>query len=239
MILSSCGNGSNGSAEAQTSSYQFSNFEELALDPCQIIHEDLVLEFFDVDPSNIQQDSYVIGGSTISHYSYCNYEWSKPNADEINRANRERMMAAMNDPDISVTDAAMQTISPVYRIGIASLRLFDNEEQAFNRFTMSHQMPTDEAMDEFRAELDQQLTDEEVSEDSRELAGVLSEGIASAIKFTSVDGVGDLAVWDHLDKRLVVLAGRYQFGVNLDYYVTPEENIELARSIALRLMEQF
>lgn len=239
IIVSACGNGSGGSAEAQTSTYQFTNFEELALDPCLMISEDLVLEFFDVDRTLLQQESRLGGDSEISRYSYCIYNWSKPNADEINKANQERMMAAIFDSDISVTEAAMQAVSPSYQVGVASLHLFDDEEQAVNLFTMNHQIPTEEAMEEFRVELDQQLTDEEVADDSREIAGDLSEGIASKIKFTSVEEIGDLAVWDHLDKRLVVLAGRYQFGVTLDYYESPEENIELAKRIAARLMEQF
>jgi len=67
--------------------------------------------------------------------------------------------------------------------------------------------------------------------------GLLSKTM-DKIKYTEVNGVGDLATWESNDRTLFVLVGNWQFTVSIDLSNDEEDNKNKAIALAKKILEQ-
>lgn len=75
--------------QAEQSTGEAENVER-STDPCEILSDDFITGFFDVEADSLSRTP-----SKYSPHPLCSVSWRKPNADEIEKQNEENMMAYM------------------------------------------------------------------------------------------------------------------------------------------------
>jgi len=77
-----------------------------------------------------------------------------------------------------------------------------------------------------------------LSENSKKTGKKLTGGIASSLKFTKVDGIGDQAFYDHLDKSLDVRFGTIAFSLTISTEEGLEKDIEVPKKLVKEVWDK-
>lgn len=233
FFFTSCNN--EGGNENSNSSAKYSKTIDLPLNTCDYINEETVLSRFDVKREELEfKDD---NNEKSSSYSKCGYLWKKTNYEELSAKRREMLMAyAMkgvkkNNIEVKMSDV-MKLESPSNMLKVGHFKEYDNEKSAVSRFDNSHQVPTKKDIKKLHDEIDKQGSESGLDEKSKDMGKKLTSGIGGSLKFTEVNGIGDKAYFDHLDKSLDVRFGKYSFSVFIDTENDFDTNIEMAKEIA-------
>jgi len=216
-----------------------SKFEELAVEPCNLLTEDMVVSRFSVNKEALELSKYASSKGKISWTAYCTYSWKKPNFEEIQKRTQEKMMEAMKSGDTkNAMSVAMDIEKANFEAGITNLKVYDDAEKALKLFNQSHTVPEQKEVDQLNKAIDEE-TNPELTEEGKEVGKDMVGGIASNLKFEQVEGIGTLAYWDHLGGKLDVLFGTIQIGIIMHISENHDENVAAAKALAEEIMKQF
>lgn len=216
-------------------------FQEMAVEPCNLLTEQMVVEHFKVTAEELENDSYSPKKDKISSYDICKYLWKKPNYDEIDKRNQEIIMSSMMESAKTGNtkgsiDAAMKMEKSKFFVGLTNIDTYDDQTKAQKRFELLHKIPEKKDMEKLNEEIDKQ---DSLSDQGKDMGKDIAGGIASNMKFEKVEGIGDMAYWDFMSDRLDILYGNLQIGIVIHVSEIHEENIEAGKKIATAVMGQF
>lgn len=243
FIFSSCNTEGDSSSDKATSS-SFSKNIDLDQDICKLITKEMVVSYFDVQKEELELKDDI--NKSNNAYSSCGYAWKKENYEELKEKRTDMMMAyAMkgvkknddNTKEVTMSDI-MKLDSPLSLIKIEKLKKYEELDKAVRSFENSHKVPTKKDMKKLHKEIDKKGDQEGLDEKSKDMGKKLTGGIASNLKFTKVDGIGDQAFFDHLDKSLDVRFGLYTFSLIIDTELSLETNIDIAKKIAQEVWDK-
>ena len=245
FCLSSCGgDGNSGTDVNGKSSSKFSKRIDLPINTCDFITKEMVLSHFDVKTGEL--DLKDNNDKKSSTYSRCGYQWKKSNYEEIQKKKFEiirnyssagKKADGGNEKKAGLSDL-MNLESPNSKLLIGDFKDFENNEEASKAFKRSHHVPSKEDVKKLHKEIDKKGEEEGLDEESKELGKNLTGSIASNLKFTEINGVGDEAYYDHLDKSLDVRFGTLTFSVYIDSENDFKTNMEIAKKIAKEVWEK-
>lgn len=214
-------------------------FQEMAVEPCNLFTEELVTSSFDVKAEELELEKHSSKKGKISQYSFCRYLWKKPNYDEILKRITEKMIEAAKVGDSKNSmDVAINLEKSKFIVGVANLKVYDDKEEAIDRFKMGHKIPEKKDLEQLNKTIDEKaegVLKEEEKETGKDIAG----GIASNMKFEKVEGIGDMAYWDYMSDRLDILYGTIQIGIIMHISEDHEENIAAAKKFSDDIMNGF
>lgn len=206
---------------------------------CGLISVDMIISHFDVQRIDLDLED---------DYSKCGYSWKKPNFDELRErqintvfeyAKKESRMSSDNEGDSSSTlSDAIKTESPYNTIQVGNFKKYQSLQDAVDRFTMFHRVPTDEEVNRLHEEMKKQIDKENKNIGTLKAENNFTIGISRKLKFKTIDGVGDQAFYDYLDRSLDVRYGLISFKVYLDSEKDLETNIEIAKELADAIWEK-
>lgn len=245
FMFSSCSdeNGKNstdsGNTKESIAQIDSDKFQEMALEPCTLLSLEMVVEKFKVSAEDIEKKDHVSKNGKLSAYSYCKYLWKKPNFEEIQERIVTKMIEAAKKRDTKNSiQTAMNMETPYFEVGVSNFKVYDSKEKATKYFSDANKVPEKKDLEKLNKAIDT-VSDEKLSKEDKEMGNDLVGGIASKMKFEKVEGVGDLAFWDYLDKRLNVLYGNVQIGFHVYISDDKDENIKLAKELANEIMKDF
>lgn len=215
-------------------SIQLNNFDKYADAPCDLLTQEFIQNYFSPGDEEMEQVNEV--NPDYKNRNYCGYTWRRENFQEINERNAALRTEAMKDPG-TMMKTLLSMESTVHKIGIGSFIIYENEMIAAEWFQNSHTAPSQQELQSFEERIGTEAQQQDLSEDDTQMAGDLGSGIGSAIKFEDVQGVGTMASWDFLDKKLSVLVGSYSFGIFIEHDDDYKRDIEKAKEIALNVIE--
>lgn len=223
------------------SEINISEFKELAVEPCNLLTEEMITSRFEVGSEELENDNDFSKKGKLSPYSVCKYSWKKPNFEEIQERNLEKLMeSSKKSMETGDTKGSMNTAmnleKPKFFVGLTNIKIFENEEKAKKRFELLHQVPEKKDMEKLNQEIDKQDT---LSDQSKEVGKNIAGGIASNMKFEKVEGVGTAAYWDFMSNKLDILYGTIQIGVVVHVSENHDQNVDAAKEIANEIMGQF
>lgn len=245
-ILFACGDESDKSqsnqdqTEQQNKSVQIkaSEFEKLAVNPCNLIDEALVTKHFDVSTENLEKDEFV--RDKLSWMDHCTYKWKKEDFDAISQRNQKKLMAAIKSGNTKNAVKAGMDVEKTHNfVGVTNLKLYDDAEKARKYFENSHKVPSKEDLEKLDEEFKKQSDKKGLSEKQEEVGKDLGEGIAKNLKFQKIDNLGDIAYWDDLGSKVDVLVGKVQIGVKIHTGKGIENDIEIGTKIAQEILSKF
>ncbi|HLV41222.1 MAG TPA: hypothetical protein VKY37_02995 [Brumimicrobium sp.] len=214
----------------------------MPLHPCEHISREMLVNLFDVEESELELNEDFLDPE--SYYAKCGYRWKKPNFEELEEKHRNAMMDYMmkgvskkEGAKTSLSDV-MKLESPYGSVSIGHFKQYDKMKSAVNQFTQLHRVPTKDDMAHLNKEIDKEFDEKKLDENSKKLGKELSGGIASNMKFTEIDGIGDQAFFDHLDKSLDVRFGTFSFKVYIDSSQDFDSNVEIAKKIAQEVWDK-
>lgn len=237
-LLFSCGSKENTAVdkEGNTVISIFSKKIDLPLNPCDYISREMVMAHFDVAESKLELDEDFT--DPTSAYAKCGFKWKKSNYDELSKIHQDAMMNYMmhgiekkEGPKPKLSDLT-RLESPYGTILVGNFKQYDDMQKALNGFSQSHHVPTKEEMAALNKEIDKQFAEKGMDDNAKKIGKSLTGGIAGGLKFTKIDGIGDQAFFDHLNRSLDVRFGTFTFKVYFDSELSFEENIEIAKKIA-------
>jgi hypothetical protein len=89
-------------------------------------------------------------------------------------------------------------------------------------------------MEELQELYDKEVAEKANSEDSEKVI----TAIGLDYEYLRIEKIGDAAVWEHKVNDLKVLLGDYQFTLNVDLNEGNENDLEIAKLIAVAIMEK-
>jgi hypothetical protein len=224
---------------SESTAVNTSKFEELAVEPCNLLTEDMVASRFSVNKEELDLSKYASSKGKVSWSAYCTYSWKKPNFDEIAKRTQEKMMDAMKSGNTqNAMSVAMDLERAKFEVGVTNLQIYDNAENAKNSFNQSHTVPEKKDVEKLNEAIDAE-TNEALTEQGKEIGKDMVGGIAANLKFDKIDGIGTLAYWDHLGGKLDVLYGTIQIGIIMHISEDHDENVAAAKALAQEIMKQF
>lgn len=230
-------NNTNDTSEAVTANT--SKFEELAVEPCNLLTEEMVTSRYGVKAENLELNNYTSSKGKVSWTAYCTYSWKKPNFDEIQKKMQEKMMEAMKRGDTkNAMSVAMDSEKANFEVGVTNLQIYEDAEKAIKLFNQSHTVPEKKDVEKLNEAIDAE-TNEALTEQGKETGKGMVGGIAANLKFDKVEGIGEIAYWDHLGGKLDVLVGTVQIGIIMHISEDHEENVAAAKALAQEIMKQF
>lgn len=123
------------------------------------------------------------------------------------------------------------------KIGIGSLSFYaDRIKDPLAYFKNAHRTPTVEEKAEMQKRMKEKMEEKGLTTSQKETGTNLTVSLSDQISFTTIGGLGDAAVWDHMDNSLVILAGRAKFKVYVEISGNVEENQGLAIKLAKRIL---
>lgn len=117
------------------------------------------------------------------------------------------------------------------QIGVGSLDFYD-DEFPIKEFEAIHHTMTEEDMANARKAINKELGKVTDNEQTKKTGKKVGKSIMSKIKFDTIEGVGDAAVWDYFDGCLTVLKGRAVFSITVDVSDDHAVDLELAKKLA-------
>jgi hypothetical protein len=216
-----------------------SKFEELAVDPCNLLTEEMVTTRFGVDADELKLNKYASNKGKISWTANCTYSWKKPDFEAISQRNTDKMIAAMTSGDTkNAMNVATSMEKDSYSAGVTNLKVYDDAEKALKLFNQSHTVPEQKDLDQLNKAIDEE-TNPALTEEGKEVGKDVVGGIASNLKFDQVDGIGTIAYWDHLGGKLDVLFGTIQIGIIMHISDNHDENVAAAKALAEEIIGRF
>lgn len=239
FFFTSCAN--EGGENDGSSSVNTSKTIDLPINTCDYITKEMVLSRFDVKSEDLELKDD--NNEKSSSYSQCGYIWKKANYDELLAIRTDMMMAyAMKGVNKNTEEVKMSDIikleSPNNMLKIGHFKTYDDVKSAVTRFDNSHRVPTKKDMEKLHQEIDKSGEEHGLDEKSKKMGKKLTSGIGSSLKFTEVDGIGDKAYFDHLDKSLDVRFGKHTFSVFIDTENDFDTNIKMAKEIAQEVWDK-
>lgn len=116
---------------------------------------------------------------------------------------------------------------------IKKINLYESKTPV-ERFYAKYHTRTKEELEELQALYDSEVTDKANSEDAEKV----SSAIGLDYKYLRIEGIGDAAVWEPESNDLKVLLEDYQFNLNVDLNEGNENDLEIAKLIALAILEK-
>lgn len=211
---------------------QFTKEVILPDDPCKLITVDMVTAYF-----NVQQ----LGLDFEDNYSKCGYSWKKSNFEELrelqinaifNYAKKESESTSTEDNSNEMLSDAIEIVSPYNTVQVGNFIRYKSLQDAIDRFTLLHKVPTKEEMDRLRREMKKQVSKENLKEEALDIDIYSALKLSKNLKFKKIDGVGDQAYYDFFDKSLDVRYGIISFKLYIDSEKELETNIEIAKELA-------
>lgn len=232
FLFSACTNGNDSSKESSTKSGKQAvksgqcilSYQEHLGD---LLTQDLISKHFpEIDFANSE---VIDDGSSISpKYAIYGYSWEAPGG-------ATRQMKA-GSTTINV---------PVYysitfgKIAPYVIKDYEKEKDPINNFKNRYRTLTKEELAKAKEAINKQINkEEELTASQKEMASGLGGGIASRIKFEPVEGVGDAAVWDFMDKGMKVLVGSTVFFVSAKVSEDVATNQAITKALAKDLIQQ-
>jgi hypothetical protein len=206
---------------------------------------DASIKFEEYDALNNKQDrnkpkpAYSFGTPLSSMPNTVKFVFPKPNRDEVEKRNNERMSKA------SATNLR-EMLSAAESLDIeAYLSFFDEAPSAAlakGRFDEAGRMLSGGSKGMSDEEVEKKIDEERKKGKSEEMLKVMRPMLKNATKSEgnpseTVEGLGDAAEWNAKNRLLRVLRGKQLFSITVDY--KPEENktkaIELAREVLKKM----
>lgn len=230
-----------GDSSEKKEAINLSKFEEVAVEPCNLLTQEMITNEFDVTADELEEENYVGKNDKISSYDICKYSWKKPNYEEINKRNQIKIMESMTQSmktgeTKGTVKMAMSMEEPNFFVGVTNLDTYETEEKAKKRFELLHQVPGKEDIEKLNQEINKQDT---LTEDNKEMGKDIAGGIVANMKFEQVNGIGTEAYWDFMDNQLDILYGAVQIGIVIHISEDHDENVKAAKKIANKVMTQF
>lgn len=224
---------------SETKTVNTSKFEELAVEPCNLLTEDMVSSRFSVNKEDLDLSKYASSKGKISWTAYCTYSWKKPNFEEIQKRTQEKMMEAMKSGDTkNAMSVAMDIEKANFEVGVTNLKIYDDAEKALKLFNQSHTVPEKKDVEKLNEAIDAK-SDEVLTDEGKGIGKDIVGGIAANLKFDQVDGIGTIAYWDYMGNKLDVLFGTIQIGIIMHISENHDENVAAAKALAQEIMTQF
>lgn len=244
LLLISCDAKENTAVDkfGNTVKSSFSKKITLPLNPCDYITRSMIMAHLDVDEASLELDEDYL--EPESAYAKCGYKWKKSDYDELSKIHQDVMMEHMmhkiqknKGPQPKMSDIT-KLESPFGTVKVGNFKQYKNLQQALDRFTQAHTVPSKEDMATLNKEIDKKLKEEGFTESSQKAGKELVGGIAGGLKFTKIDGIADQAYFDHLDRSLDVRYGTFAFKVVIDTELSFDENIAIAKKIAQEVWDK-
>lgn len=234
FLISCGGDASSASSEGKSGAVKARNVS-IPDDICGLVTKEMIFGWFDVDEAELEAE--VDLSSYSPEYSKCGYTWKKENYEELTEKYMEYMMAGVTGGKVDIAEAA-RLESPSNSILVGGFKKYESAESAKSSFKNLHRVPSKEDLEKLKQEFDKKAETENLNERQKEIGTELGGGIAAAMKFTPVSGVGEEAFYSELDKSLDVRYGAITFKVYVDTELGHEENIVIAKEIAGTVLEK-
>ncbi len=216
-----------------------SKFEELAVEPCNLLTEEMVTSGYGVTAESLKLSKYSSKKGKVSWTAYCTYSWKKSNFDEIQKRTQEKMLEAMKSGDTkNAMSVAMDIEKASFEVGITNLKIYDDAEKAMNGFIQSHTVPDSKDVTKLNEAIDAESSDK-LTKDGKEVGKEMVGGIAANLKFEKIEGIGTNAYWDYLGNKLDVLYETVQIGIIMHISENHKENVAAAKKLAEEIMSDF
>lgn len=119
------------------------------------------------------------------------------------------------------------------KIGIGCLSTYkDKIEDPLAYFKNAHRTPTKEELAEYQKMSREKMEEEGLTSSEQQIGKEITSPFLDKISFTSIDGIGDAAAWDHMDSALVILVGRAVFKLYVEVSGDDEGNQQIAQKLA-------
>jgi ribosomal protein S24E len=224
--------------KSENTSINTSKFEELAVDPCNLLTKEMLTARYDVSAEDLKLSNYSSSKGKVSWTAYCTYYWKKPNFEEIEKRIQDKMIQTMSSGDTKdMVNVSMNLEKSSFEVGVRNLKIYDDAEKALKLFNQSHTVPEKEDVGKVNEEIDNES--KALTEEGKELGKDMVGGIAANLKFDKIDGIGTIAYWDYLDNKLDVLYGTIQIGIVMHISEDHNENVEAAKALAQDIIKQF
>lgn len=152
-------------------------------------------------------------------YHSCMYQWDSERTSLTKVGSREIQVPKPN------------------KIGIGNLSFYgDRIKDPLAYFSNAHRTPTAEEKAEMQKRMKEKMKEKGLTTSQKETGTNLTVLLSDQISYTTIGGLGDAAVWDHMDNALVILAGRAKFKVYVEISGNMEENQGLAIKLAKRIL---
>lgn len=158
---------------------------------------------------------YKYSRSAPLDYQTCEYQWDSDRTYMMKVGAREVEVPRPN------------------KIGIGLLSTYgEKTKDPLAYFKNAYRTPTAEEIAEFQKMAKKKMDEEGMTAPEQQAGKDLTSTLADQISFTSIEGIGDAAAWDHMDSALVVLVGRTKFKVYVEVSADVEANQQLAKKLA-------
>lgn len=244
LILCACNSGKQSNKEGnkeEASTSQFSKSITLPDDPCKFITKEMVTSNYNVTADQLEETGNDMDG--YSQYETCTYSWKKKKYDSLqNKQIDMAMSAAMGSKKKGGKKASigdmMSVESPYNTLGVGKFRQYDDVKSAIFQFKNLHHIPSKEDMEKLKKEFDKEAAKKGLNEDQKKMGHGLSKGIHSNLKFSKVEGIGDEAYYDYLDKSLDVRFGKVTFSLIISTEDGYKKDIEVAKKLVKKVWSQ-
>lgn len=207
--------------------------KELPENLCGLITVEMITAKFDVQKLDLDLED---------DYSKCGYSWKKDDFEKLRNqqidavfeyAKQESGLTSEKENSTRLTKA-ISIESPYNTIQVGDFKKYKNLQEAVDQFTKYHQVPDKEEMNRLYNEMKKQIVKEntENSLNSDDIQEKLEFTSARTLDFKTIDGIGDQAFYDYLDKSLDVRYGIISFKIYLDSEKEFEAGIEIAKELA-------
>ncbi|PKR79745.1 hypothetical protein CW751_13550 [Brumimicrobium salinarum] len=211
----------------------------LPVNPCDYISRETVTSYFDVKSTDLELNEDFT--DPHSKYAKCGFKWKKNNFEELSKVHQDAMMSYMmksakkdQGPKPKLSDIT-KLESPYAKLMVGEFKAYEDFQKAVKRFDLLHKVPSKNDIEALNKSIDEELDKQDLKAETKKQGKSVVGGIAESLKFTKVEGVGDRAYYDHLDRALNVRFGIYTFSVGIDSDLSFDENIEIAKKVALNV----
>ncbi|HUO84350.1 MAG TPA: hypothetical protein VM534_04470 [Thermoanaerobaculia bacterium] len=205
---------------------------------CDLLTPTLLASHYSIDAAELQP-----GGS--QRENFCAYRWNKPDHAAILEENRKALINQVNERMEAMRRGETYQAPPARRaeneVTLSLPPSASTADQAARQFeTIQKRLSggmtvaiDEETRDEARR------TAEEATGGRRSATGDLPESVTFQADTVPVKGVGDRAFWAPSLHQLTVLSGTNVFHLGVQVADDPSANLEEARSLAPKIIEQF
>ncbi len=148
-------------------------------------------------------------------YHICQYEWQSDRSYMMKVGQQEIVVPRPN------------------KIGVGFLRTYNESiKDPLVYFNNAHRTPTKEEMAEYEKMAKKQMDKKGLTEGEQKIGKEITTPFLEKISFTTIDGLGDAAAWDHMESALAILVGRIEFKIFVEISEDVNQNQELAIKLA-------
>jgi hypothetical protein len=125
------------------------------------------------------------------------------------------------------------------QIGLKWVKIIDfynPQKPPIEVFNHLYRNPTEAEKEQAFKEAEKGLNERGVSQKDVKNTIAEAKSIAATTKYLRLQGVGEAAAWEYSSNYLIVLAGKVTFRVIANVSTNTDENIELARNLALEIL---